>query len=1139
MCFLLPDLIREYSELAMPATKVTTPKKSKAGPAGQPPVVAVASAFAGSSSPPVELVSPRRRKFRAKKCTREFNSSKGHEEKTSNEGKSEKEEVIETRARTRKEEEIMKNDLDHGTMSGSVYDSDSATDDEKFHDSSTSLLSCSSCEEEEEMEREESIKIDGSSRKNGPIQPSPLRRAVGMFTKKHRKRHNKVSPLFKQSQMQPNYPKVEGGAVEDSSEDSSNEKMYVQHNTKRRSYNRRRRITLNPDEDITGQVHSHGISNTTNAFLSKMLAEMEKEINILQKDNQDLRAKEMNNNKMMALPEPLELHSDLGKKLSAIELVVPRILCDGGYLWKIPFHRSGPPKRRWIQVLPAGGLETGPSGHFIPSSGLHSSHTPNSSSLNCDDNHRRNSNLGEFVTMMAASPVTLIWFDPRCPFHSSPPREMAVCDIEAVLGGHKAMAFWQQTIHRGSGALPALSLCFSLVGKDRTLDLHTKTSAQARQWREAFMFLASEHQLQNEEVQHYRRRQSWDISRENFERGQRLFPGVHSARNSRGSYSSIHSNDDYPETKRREHHRSSSTMSLHYPVDVNWSKGVLREWKKRLLSSSRQGDTHDVISLLEGGCPPDALDHRNGDTALSVACQLGHIRIVELLLSAGAKNDPNPGFGVTALQAAVGSSQHLCALALLNQEHAVSGQNDVATTIVNYLDRHGKSPLNEAAALNDSEMVNILLSYGADVHALDRHSKTLSWMALHHAAKEGAVMAMSSLLEVCGAEEIIDMPDEEGNCPLHIAVAFNRSEATLLLLQTAADPNPVNASGISPYSLAVEKGYMDIAQMPLDYFPNNDGHAGTRKVKLLAAPEVVQQNLLPSEHLPRPVVVPSSLPLRESSSEEIRALTDNLSIVVPEDEVVSPHDSEGRVVPVLDMETSKQLQESDQANNNFHSSAVGTNAMRAEEDTTGADSIRKSSLLNREQGVHSDGSDDSNSEASITEVAASPENMNGDHHSATDSEECFSPWQPTEKFETEDGNWSSFFSPEGYPYFVLESPNRQTHSQWEDPRLKYVIPSVEEDEEQCVDVPEENTDIPTEVFPLECNSLLVPAIEPLLLLPPPQSPPGNDKQVKTPPPASPLPPIHDTPKSPKTCAEMEGSAESPTTTTATLQNAAV
>jgi hypothetical protein len=31
-------------------------------------------------------------------------------------------------------------------------------------------------------------------------------------------------------------------------------------------------------------------------------------------------------------------------------LSVPRILWEGGYLWKFPFNGAGLPKRRWVQI---------------------------------------------------------------------------------------------------------------------------------------------------------------------------------------------------------------------------------------------------------------------------------------------------------------------------------------------------------------------------------------------------------------------------------------------------------------------------------------------------------------------------------------------------------------------------------------------------------------------------------------------------------------------------------------------------------------------------------------------------------------------------------------------------------------------
>ncbi len=1106
----------------MPAEK-TTPKKSRAGPAGQPPVVAVASAFAGPSSP-VEMVSPRRRQFVSKRGRRQLNNE--DQVAMSDKEEDEKEEAAAAaHARTRKEEGIVKKEMDADSMFEEICDSDSIASVDEFHESSMSQVSCNSSEEEE-MEREESVKVDGC------VRNTILQRAAGMLTKKQYKRQNKVSPLSKQRNMRRNFSKMKENE-DDSSEESFKDKQFAPHSIFTRFCNQRKRTTrqyqhpeniyvddgLSSDEDNEGYASRE---SQPNASLLERLVEMEEEIYALQKDNQALRANEKKN--QMILPPPIRLHSELSGKSMSIELSVPQILCDGGYLWKIPFHRSGNPKRRWIQVLPAGGLKTGPNGLFSPS-GIHSSSSGKSTSSLLNSNSRRNSRLGEFVTMMAASPVTLIWFDPRCSLHSSPPREMSICDIEAVLGGHKTMAFWQQGAHRGSEALPAPSLCFSLVGKERTLDLHSETPEKARQWREAFMFLVSEHQLQNEENEVRRKRgQSWDISHMSKRTESQYFSGFHSARNTRASYFPICNSDDYPKPKRRDQQYSAGSMPSHYPVNVSWSKGTLKEWRKRLLSSVRKGDTSDVTSLLEGGCPPDALDPQSGETALSVACQLGHVRIVEALLSAGATNDPNPGSGETALQAAVGSSHNLCALALLNQAAALPGQGTM--DIVNYLDRHGKAPLHKAASLNDFEMVNILLAHGADIHLRDRHTKRLSWTALHHAAKEGAMMAMSSLLEVCGAEEVIDLPAEVGNCPLHIAVAFSHSEVVLLLLQTAADPNSVNASGLSPYSLAVDNEYMDIAEILLEYLPNSDNRAGKRKVKPLAAPEVVQQNLLPSEDLPRPVI--PTMKLREQASKEVGCTTE--TNVAPEKEV-DPHDEGG--VHMLNVDgrslsnPPSMLQKEDKVND--FNSTVNENSMQtevakgAESTTTHYHSIstERKPLLDREQEVVHSSCD--GEATSMTEAAAEPPgNVCAHLHSRSESEEFFPPWQPMEEFQTKDGDWSSFFSPEGYLYFVLNSSTQQ-HSQWEDPRLEFVAPVQNEHRE---DVPVEPIDIPTEVLPPEYNSLIIPAIQPLQL-PPPPSPPGEDnKKLKTPA-VSPLPPMHNDQKSPSsTCAEMGGNKSS-------------
>ena len=38
---------------------------------------------------------------------------------------------------------------------------------------------------------------------------------------------------------------------------------------------------------------------------------------------------------------------------NACLVVVPRLLAEGGFLWKIPYHSTNTPQRRWFQIKPA------------------------------------------------------------------------------------------------------------------------------------------------------------------------------------------------------------------------------------------------------------------------------------------------------------------------------------------------------------------------------------------------------------------------------------------------------------------------------------------------------------------------------------------------------------------------------------------------------------------------------------------------------------------------------------------------------------------------------------------------------------------------------------------------------------------
>ena len=75
--------------------------------------------------------------------------------------------------------------------------------------------------------------------------------------------------------------------------------------------------------------------------------------------------------------------------------------------------------------------------------------------------------------------------------------------------------------------------------------------------------------------------------------------------------------------------------------------------KKQVFNACRAGDVDMLESMFKAGVPANLMDEKNkSDTPLMVACQIGNAALVRLCLQYGAKNDPHPDFGETALHVA-------------------------------------------------------------------------------------------------------------------------------------------------------------------------------------------------------------------------------------------------------------------------------------------------------------------------------------------------------------------------------------------------------------------------------------------------------------------------------------------------------
>jgi hypothetical protein len=184
---------------------------------------------------------------------------------------------------------------------------------------------------------------------------------------------------------------------------------------------------------------------------------------------------------------------------------------------------------------------------------------------------------------------------------------------------------------------------------------------------------------------------------------------------------------------------------------------------------------------------------------------------VKLCLSYGAKNDPHPEFGQTALHAAVSESQYSCAAAILKA--AAISEADII--ICNLTDPKGRTPLHCAALIGSTNLVELLLQHGADYSSTDNCGHT----PLHLCAGSGFKSCLAVLLDY-GADCYIEVSDHNGNNALHHAVFNGHLECVRLLLETAADVTARNKRGNTPYNIASSSGHHQIGLLLLEYRDN-------------------------------------------------------------------------------------------------------------------------------------------------------------------------------------------------------------------------------------------------------------------------------------------------------------------------------
>ncbi|KAL1630738.1 hypothetical protein SLS54_000609 [Diplodia seriata] len=266
-------------------------------------------------------------------------------------------------------------------------------------------------------------------------------------------------------------------------------------------------------------------------------------------------------------------------------------------------------------------------------------------------------------------------------------------------------------------------------------------------------------------------------------------------------------------------------------LDLGIGKDSLfADGKTPLIHAIQAKEDGIVQDILQKGASPEQRCAR-GMTPLIHAVIAGHEPIAAHLLGKGARVDAT-SYGCTALHRAVDLKFAVLVKLLLEYDASLEcvgprkwlsqGSSDASWTPLLLssfagsseishllLEKHahieaktstGGTPLMYAAEERHLTTVRLLLSAGADVHAVDKKGDT----ALHRAVrKSGNVEIIDAILGKGGS---LDTPNKERETTLHIAASKSGGERLLgVLLDRQANREARDVAGRTPLHVAIEK----------------------------------------------------------------------------------------------------------------------------------------------------------------------------------------------------------------------------------------------------------------------------------------------------------------------------------------------
>ena len=201
-------------------------------------------------------------------------------------------------------------------------------------------------------------------------------------------------------------------------------------------------------------------------------------------------------------------------------------------------------------------------------------------------------------------------------------------------------------------------------------------------------------------------------------------------------------------------------------------------------------DRRIIYTLTDTSEPP---------LSLQEAAAIGDVNAVRSLLENGTyvDNVEDPMRKTALTRAVIGSHKDVVELLLS------------AGADVNISSENGNSLLGNAVQNNNIDLVNLFLSAGADVNIKDGNGRTPLFVAVQN----GNINIVKLLLDA-GAD--VNAKDRIGMTALILAIRDGNKEVVELLVNKGADVNAKTNSGMTPLYAAVSGNHVDIVKFLLD-----------------------------------------------------------------------------------------------------------------------------------------------------------------------------------------------------------------------------------------------------------------------------------------------------------------------------------